>query len=321
MMKALRFDRTGDLDALRVQEMPAPRPQPGEVVVEVRAAGLNPSDVKNVLGSFPHTVLPCTPGRDFAGIVIDGPPELVGEEVWGTGKEFGFTRDGSHAERIAVPLDGIAPKPTRLSFAQAAGCGVPYTTAWDALDRAGLEPGDGLVVIGAAGAVGRAALALGRWRGAQVIGVVRRPHQAQALADEGFEALLLENGHDIGSAVRRYYPAGADVIFDTTGAWLPPAVSALADFGRIAVITSPADGRSDLPLRELYRRGGTIVGVNSLLYDSATCAQMLDRFSVAFAVDLLPPPPEPREWLLSDAVEAYREVEAGGAQKIVLVSG
>ncbi len=321
MMKALRFDRTGSLDALVLQEVPPPRPQPNEVVVEVRAAGLNPSDVKNILGRFPYTTLPRTPGRDFAGVVIDGPADLIGEEVWGTGKEFGFTHDGSHADRIAVPLDGIAPKPSRLSFAQAAACGVPYTTAWDALERSGLSPGDGFVVIGANGAVGRAALALGRWCGAQVIGVVRRKQQAEALAAEGFETVLIEGGSDLSSAVRRYYPAGADVIFDTTGAWLGPAVTALADFGRLAVITAPSSGHSDLPLLELYRRGGSIVGVNSMLYDSATCAQMLDRFSVAFAVGLLPVPAQPREWLLSDALEAYREVEAGGAQKIVLVSG
>lgn len=321
MMKALRFDRTGSLDALSLQQVPPPRPEPGEVVVEVCAAGLNPSDAKNVLGIFPYTTLPRTPGRDFAGVVVDGPAEMVGEEVWGTGKEFGFTRDGSHAERIAVPVDGIAPKPSLLTFAQAASCGVPYTTAWDALERSGLSPGDGLVVIGAAGSVGRAALALGRWCGAQVLGVVRRPQYVEALAAEGFETLLLGEGDDLSAAVRRYYPAGADVIFDTTGAWLPAAVPALADFGRIAVIAAPADGRSELPLRDLYRRGGSVVGVNSLLYDSRACAAMLDRFSIAFATGLLPPPAPPQERPLSEALSAYREVLADQAAKMVLVPG
>src|ERR1700757_28580 len=104
MMKALRFEATGSLDNLRLVHVPPPRPQPEEVVVEVRAAGLNPSDCKNVLGFFPYTTLPRTPGRDFAGVIVDGPSELIGEEVWGSGREFGFTRDGSHAERIVVPL-------------------------------------------------------------------------------------------------------------------------------------------------------------------------------------------------------------------------
>ncbi|MDR3417669.1 MAG: zinc-binding alcohol dehydrogenase family protein [Nevskia sp.] len=321
MMKALRFDRTGNLDALSLEQVPSPRPQPDEVVVEVCAAGLNPSDVKNVLGRFPYTTLPRTPGRDFAGVVVDGPAELIGEEVWGTGKEFGFVRDGSHAERIAVPLDGIAPKPSLLTFAQAASCGVPYTTAWDALERGGLVPGDGLVVIGASGSVGRAALALGRWCGAQVIGAVRRPAQVEQLAAEGFESILLGERDDLSAAVRRHYPAGADLIFDTTGHWLGPSVAALAEFGRIAVISAPNDGLAELPLLELYRRGGSIVGVNSLLYDSRACAPMLDRFSIAFATGLLPPPPAPRERPLSEALMAYREVAAGVGDKIVFVNG
>ncbi len=321
MIKALRFDRTGSLDALSLQQVPPPRPQPGEVVVEVCAAGVNPSDVKNVLGRFPYTTLPRTPGRDFAGVVVDGPAEMIGEEVWGTGKEFGFTCDGSHAERIAVPMDGIAPKPSLLTFAQAAGCGVPYTTAWDAIDRSGLSPGDGLVVIGAAGAVGRAALDLGRWCGAQVIAAVRRPQQVEQLAAEGFEAILLGEGDDLSAAVRRYYPAGADMIFDTSGAWLGPAVAALAEFGRIATIAAPPSGRVELPLLDLYRRGGSIIGVNSLLYDSRASAAMLDRFSIAFATGLLPPPPAPQERPLSSAVEVYRELAGGTTQKMVLTPG
>jgi NADPH:quinone reductase-like Zn-dependent oxidoreductase len=322
MIKALRFDRTGSLDALSLQSVAPPRAQPGEVVVEVCAAGVNPSDVKNVLGRFPYTTLPRTPGRDFAGVVVDGPAEMIGEEVWGTGKEFGFVRDGSHAERIAVPQNGIAPKPSLLTFAQAASCGVPYTTAWDALERSGISPGEGLVVIGAAGAVGRAALALGRWCGAQVIGAVRRPQQVEQLAAEGFEAILLGEGADLSAAVHRYYPAGADLIFDTTGAWLGAAVSALAEFGRIAVIAAPPGGACELPLLDLYRRGGSIVGINSLLYDSRACAAMLDRFSIAFATGLLPPPPPPQERPLSQALAVYRELAGGaGADKIVFIPG
>ncbi len=318
MMKALRFEATGSLEHLRLLSVPPPRAQPEEVVVEVRAAGLNPSDCKNVLGYFPYTTLPRTPGRDFAGVIIDGPAELIGEEVWGSGREFGFTRDGSHAERIVVPLNGLVPKPTCLSFAQAAAAGVPYTTAWDALERTHLAPGDGLVVIGAAGAVGRAALALGRWRGAQVLAVVRKPEQVEVLAAEGYETLLLESGEQWANAIRTYYPAGADVIFDTTGTWLATSVTALAEFGRIAVIAAPPGGRAELPLLDLYRCGGSIIGVNSLLYDSRTCAATLDRVSVAFAVGLLPPPPSPIEVPLGAALEAYLEMERGGMAKAVL---
>lgn len=90
-MKALQFSATGDLAALRVVEVATPAPAAGEVLVQIKAAGLNPSDVKNVLGRFPYTTLPRIPGRDFAGVVVQGPPALVGQEVWGTGRDLGFS--------------------------------------------------------------------------------------------------------------------------------------------------------------------------------------------------------------------------------------
>ncbi len=102
----------------------------------MQSAGLNPSDVKNVLGLFPYTTTPRIPGRDFAGIVTVGPGDLIGRAVWGSGRDLGFDRDGSHAEYLTVPVEGVALLlPPALSFAQAASLGVPYTTAWDGLER------------------------------------------------------------------------------------------------------------------------------------------------------------------------------------------
>ena len=112
MMQALIFATTGDLAALKLTERPDPVAAPGEAVVEVMAAGLNPSDVKNVLGFFPaYTTPPRIPGRDFSGVVRSGPPELVGRRVWGTGLGLGFTTDGSHAELVKLPAAGCAPMP------------------------------------------------------------------------------------------------------------------------------------------------------------------------------------------------------------------
>ncbi len=155
-MKALQFLKTGDLSALQLAELPMPVPAAGEVLVQIKAAGLNPSDVKNVLGRFSYTTLPRVPGRDFAGVVVEGPQALLGQEVWGTGKELGFTGDGSHAQYLTLSAKGVALKPTHLSFAQAASLGVPYTTAWDALERSLVKAETRLLVIGANGA--------GQWR-------------------------------------------------------------------------------------------------------------------------------------------------------------
>lgn len=319
-MRALRFDRVGDVDALHLAGVPAPEPASGEVRVRVVAAGLNPSDVKNVLGFFAYTTLPRTPGRDFAGVVEEGRPELVGLEVWGTGNELGFTRDGTHAELLALPADAVTPRPRSLSFAQCAACGVPYTTALNALERAGASSGAAVIVIGA-GAVGKAALDVARWLGARVVAAVRSAEQAQALRAQGTPTLTLGHPDALHDAVKKHFAAGADVVFDTTGAWLPPAVSALAPFGRIAVIAAPHDGADRVPVRALYRKGGSIVGINSLLYDARACAPMMARLAAAFDAGALPPPAPPVEVPLTDGVRAYREVDRGQPSKIVLTSG
>ena len=199
-MKALQFDNTGDLAALRYVEVPTPVPGTDEVLVQIKAAGLNPSDVKNVLGRFPYTTLPRSPGRDFAGVVVEGPQALIGQEVWGTGRELGFFADGSHAQFVKLPASGVAQKPTHLSFAQAASLGVPYTTAWDALERSGVTAETRVLVIGG-GAVGTAALALATVRGAQVRAAARRPEQVKAVQAFGDQTLQLDKPEDLGAQV------------------------------------------------------------------------------------------------------------------------
>ena len=317
-MMALRFDRTGDLDALRLEDMAAPEPAAGEVRVRIVAAGLNPSDVKNVLGRFPYTTFPRTPGRDFAGIVDRGPVDRLGLEVWGTGNELGFTRDGAHAGYVTLPADAIVKRPAALSFTQCAASGVPYTTALNALERTGVT-GDSAVLVVGHGAVGKAAVDIARWLGARVVCAVRRPEHVAYLAEQGVPAIRLGESHTLDASLRGHFAHGADVIFDTTGAWLEAAVAALAKFGRLAVIAAPADGHVRVPTLGLYRKGGSIVGVNSLLYDACACAPMLERLGAAFDSGSLPAPVEPSVVPFEGALGAYRRVEGGRSHKLVFV--
>ena len=322
-MQALSFDKTGDLAALALIERPTPVPAAGEVLVEVKAAGLNPSDVKNVLGFFPaYTTPPRVPGRDFAGVVRQGPADLVGKSVWGTGLGLGFTQDGTHAEYLTLPAAGCAIMPENLSFAQAAACGVPYTTAWDGISRAKVGPGTHFLVIGGNGAVGRAALGLGRALGAKVVAAVRREDQAAALETLGYETLLLGTPENLPGQALAKFGAHADAIFETTGAWLPAAIPAAAKHGAICVIAPPGMGKPtvDFPVLDFYRRGLTLIGVNTLLHDTIGCAKMLAEFSVLFRSGALPPPPEPKSMKLSDGLEAFRLVHAGFSEKIVLTN-
>ena len=318
-MKALQFTATGSVDHLKLVELATPTPGADEILVRVKAGGLNPSDLKNVLGRFSYTTLPRVPGRDFAGIVEQGPAELVGKAVWGTGKGPGFLSDGSHAEFLAVPASGIALKPTSLSFAQAAAIGVPFTTAYDAIERTGIKQGTTFLVVGGNGAVGTAALALAKIRGARVLAAVRRTDQAEALRAKGYDAIVLDSAESLARQVSEVFPGGAEVIFDTTGFWLATSVSALADFGRIAIIAAPVDGMVNFPALGLYRKGGVLVGVNSLLYNTTQCAVMLQDFGHYFDEGILLAPERVKEIALKDGIAGYKAIEAGSSDKTVLI--
>ena len=182
-MKAIQFKTFGQPQVLEIVDLPTPQADADSAVVQIKAASVNPSDVKNVSGHFEHTVLPHTPGRDFSGVVVDGPPAWLGAEVWGTGGDIGFTRDGTHAEFIKIPLTALSRKPATLSHAQASAIGVSFVVAWlGTVEYAHLQAGETIAVIGAGGAVGGAVVQIAKARGARVIGVDRHPLSADTPA-------------------------------------------------------------------------------------------------------------------------------------------
>ncbi|MCH2558164.1 zinc-binding alcohol dehydrogenase family protein [Alloalcanivorax sp. C16-1] len=317
-MRALIFSATGSLGNLTLTERPTPQPAEGEVRVAIRAAGLNPSDVKNVLGRFPYTTTPRIPGRDFAGVIDAGPADMIGLEVWGSGKGPGFTLDGSHAEYLVVPVNGVSRKPAALSFAQAAVSGVPYLTALESLERCQVKAGTAVLIIGA-GAVARAAAGLARALGARVILAARRSAQVEQFGDQGLRALTLPAANNLGDEVRALLGDAPEVILDTTGFWLPAAVETVAPFGRIAVIAAPTNGKVETPIINLYRRGGSIVGINSMLHELPASAAMLDRIGAFFENGAVPAPLEFQEVPFSRAIDAYHEIDAGSTRKRALI--
>src|SRR5687767_3721865 len=203
-MQAILIERFGDPSELRPQEVPRPEPAEGEVLLEVHAAAVNRSDVLNARGSFPFTTLPRIPGRDFAGVVIEGPQELVGTEVWGTGGgELGYIRDGSHAQYLAVPSDAVVLKPDTLSLEEAAASGLAYATAGTALvELGGVSAGETVLVTGAAGGVGSAAVMISRWKGARVIGAIKDESERAMAEQAGVEVIVDTSREDLTDAVR-----------------------------------------------------------------------------------------------------------------------
>src|SRR6202000_1410945 len=156
-----------------------------ELLIEVKAAAVNPSDVKAATGLMPYAVFPRTSGRDYAGVVIEGPSGTVGREVFGSSGDLGIRRDGTHATHLAVEVDAVVEKPAGLSSEEAAGIGVPFVTAMEGFRRAGLpKPGETVLVMGVNGKVGQAAVQIATWHGARAIGVVRKqePYEGHATA-------------------------------------------------------------------------------------------------------------------------------------------
>src|SRR5580658_1611084 len=147
----------------------------GQVLIEIKAAAVNPSDIKAATGLMPYAVFPRTSGRDYAGVVIEGPTDMIGREVFGSSGDLGIRRDGTHATHLAVEADAVVEKPNNLSWAETAGIGVPFVTATEGFRRAGMpKSGETVLVMGVTGKVGQAAVQIASWRGARVIGVSRK---------------------------------------------------------------------------------------------------------------------------------------------------
>ena len=252
-MRAIRFKAFGDPSVLELAEIAAPAIDETTALVRVLAASINPSDVKNVAGAMKQTTLPRIPGRDFAGVVEAGPPEWIGVAVWGTGGDTGFTRDGTHAEMMAVPVASLRRKPEILSFDQAASVGVNYLTAWCGLEAAGLKAGETLLLIGAGGGVGGAAAQIARRLGAHVIGADRHaPHPDAPI--HGIAQKLILGAEDLPAEVRAATAGkGADVVFDLVGGIMfRHAVNSLALRGRLVEIAATGQREVSFDLADFY---------------------------------------------------------------------
>ena len=322
--RALRFAAFGGPEVLAIETMDLAPAAAGEAVVAVRAASINPSDVKNVAGRMRQTVPPRTPGRDFAGVVVDGPTAWLGAQVWGTGGDIGFKRDGSHADYLRLPIEALARMPARLGFQEAAAVGVNYVTAQIGLDYAGLVRGETLVVIGATGGVGGAACVIGAARGARVLAACRGvPASASPARHAGAELIDITTT-DLAAAVTDLTKGqGADVIYDCVGRpdLTQAALASLGFRGRLVVIAGTPGEQVPLELIPFYRRECRLIGVDSLKRSAAECAPMMDALRQGFEDGTHPPPAIAAAYDLSRGPEAYAEVARGTRGRIVLTMG
>jgi NADPH:quinone reductase-like Zn-dependent oxidoreductase len=298
------------------------------VLVRVRAAGVNPSDVKAIEGRMEFVTLPRTPGRDFAGVVEavgpGTPPDLVGRAVWGTGGDVGFTRDGSHAQLLVIPAAAARDKPGALSFEQAAACGVNFVTAYVGLfEAAKLRPGLTVLVTGASGGVGSAVVQLAKWKGATVVAASRRGIDVETARQAGIDEVVNLAQDDLVQRVHQITAGrGVDVAFDTVGGPLfEPCSRCLGQMGKQIAIASTGERRVGLDLVDFYRRRLTLMGVDTRHSDVTTCAAFLEVMRPGFEDGSLHAPHVLRTAPLEEAASAYQDVERGTDGKIVLVPG
>ncbi len=317
-MRALRIEKHGSMSELRVVDIDSRPLRDGEARIAVEAAGVNPSDVGSAQGAFTYATLPRILGRDFAGRVIEGPAEWMGAEVWGTGGDLGITRDGTHAEELVVPLEALARRPSRLSVEEAAAAGVPFVTAWLAFDEARLEANETVIVSGATGAVGAAAIAIAHARGARVIALVRDEASKTRLRNDDIAAVATKA--DLLDVVRSVTKGrGADVALNGIGASIFGALfDALADSGRMAIYSAITGREVTMDVFALYRRRLRVFGVSSAI-DVALGARILDDLAPLFEAGKLAPHRAIERYALEDAPKAYARAVAGVGAKVVLV--
>ena len=321
-MRALRFEQTGSLDHLKLTDVPVPVPVGSDLLIKVEAAAINPSDAKNVLGLMHETKTPRTPGRDFAGRVVGGSAEVLGQGVFGTGGDLGFGRDGSHAEFLVVPAEAAVPIPRGLSFAQAAAIGLPFLTASAAVvQRAQLLAGETILILGTGGSVGSAAVRLSHRIGARVIGVVRKRQDLPRVSALPVSEWIDLESTDLAAGCRALTSGnGAEVVLDTVGGLMfESCLASVARRGRQVSIASGGMPRVSFNLVDFYHNESRLIGLDSLKWGFRESADVLRALVPAFESGEFPAP-EVLSVPLNDGAEVYRQIDAGKIRaKVVLV--
>jgi NADPH:quinone reductase-like Zn-dependent oxidoreductase len=321
-MLASQVERLGDLGNAHVDEVALPVLGKDDVRVKIEAAAINPSDVANIEGRFSHTTLPRIVGRDFAGVVTEGPADLIGTKVYGTGGDLGFTRSGTHAQYVDIPRAAVARRPSNLTAEEAAAIGVPFVTAWSAAIELGeLRDGEWVIVSGAAGAVGSAAAQIARTRNAKIVALLKDESERGLIDTAGLSVIAYSDKNNLAEVVRDA-TGGHGCALALNGVGAPIFASlfdALAKGGRMVVYSAAGGRETTLDLFSLYRRRLTLQGLDTATFDAIRCAEILDQLRPLFESGALHKPKITGRFPLSKAPEAYALVKRNPGQKVVLI--
>ena len=318
-MKAIRVSEFGPPAAMKLEDVPEPQPGTKQLVIRVKAAGVNPVDTYIRAGTYAKKPpLPYTPGFDAAGIV-----ESVGSEVrrfkTGDREYINHNLTGAYAEKTLCDEESVFPLADRLSFAQGAGVWVPYATAHYALfEAAKSKPGEFLLVHGASGGVGSAAVQIARAWGMRVIGTAGTDKGLSMVREQGAVAISHRDPGYVEQILGATGGLGPDVILEMlANVNLAKDLAMIARRGRIVVIGNR--GTVEINPREAMAKAASIIGMLLLNVPPDEAR----RTALAIAAGLENGTMNPvvgREFPLSEATSAHEAVLAPGALgKIVLI--
>jgi NADPH2:quinone reductase len=326
-MRAAWYERKGAArDVLQVGEAPRPEPGPGELLVRVRASGVNPSDTKGRGGARGRTEMPfprIIPHQDGAGEVIAaGSPDLaarIGQRVWIYEAQLGRPF-GTAAEFVVVPSRHAVPLPDGVGFEEGAALGVPAMTAHRAVFADGPVDGRTVLVSGGAGAVGRYAVQFARLGGARVIATVGNPDDARSAEAAGADLVIDRKREDVAQRVRDFtgQARGVDRFVEVAfGANLPLIRALLAPRGVVATYASDAVPEPALPFWEFVGLDATLRFVLVYVMDEAAHAAAAEAITDALRAGRLSHALGPR-FPLQRIAEAHEAVERGAGGKVVV---
>jgi NADPH2:quinone reductase len=262
-MKAVLCKQYGPPESLTFEELPSPRPGPGEVVVTVKAASVNFPDVLIIQNKYQFKPpLPFSPGSELAGVVKEVGPEVTGYKAGD--KVIAFTTYGAFAQEVKTEVSRLLPMPEGMDYPSAAAFLLTYGTSDHALrDRAALQAGETLLVLGAAGGVGLAAIEIGKALGARVIACASSEEKLAVCREHGADATINYANEDLRERIKALTDGrGVDVVYDAVGGpYTEPAFRSIAWRGRLLVVGFAAGDIPKLPLNLALLKGASVVGV------------------------------------------------------------
>jgi NADPH2:quinone reductase len=262
-MKAIVCNAWGLPDTLVIEELPDAIPGPGQLAIEIRAAGVNFPDVLIIQNKYQFKpALPFTPGSELAGVVL-----AVGEGVtrYKAGDAvIAFSAQGAFAQQIVVAANAVMPMPAGMDFDIAAAITLTYGTSHHAVvDRAQLKAGETMLVLGAAGGVGLAAIEIGKALGARVIAAASSDEKLAVCREHGADVTINYSTEDLRGAIKAATDGkGPDVIYDPVGgSYAEPAFRSIGWRGRYLVVGFANGEIPALPLNLMLLKGASLVGV------------------------------------------------------------